>query len=102
MIADRQAGVLGLSPALDTDPERLTAMFEVNVVGPLRMIQAFAPALSKAAGSGFGSGSRPKILNIGSVLSNAAPWHTGYSSTKVSHVLSRCKTNGAGSVTGDE
>jgi len=58
-------------------------MFDVNVVGPLRMIQGFAPALSKSAKSG----SRSKILNIGTVITGGAPWHTGYASSKVSHLL---------------
>jgi len=71
---------MGASAALDTDPEKLSAMFDVNVVGPLRMVQAFAPALSKSAKSG----SRSKILNIGTVLTGGGPWHTGYASSKVS------------------
>jgi NAD(P)-dependent dehydrogenase (short-subunit alcohol dehydrogenase family) len=83
MVADGQAGVTGASAALDTDPERLTAMFDVNVVGPLRMIQGFAPALAKSAKSG----SRAKILNIGTVITGGAPWHTGYASSKVSSFI---------------
>jgi NAD(P)-dependent dehydrogenase (short-subunit alcohol dehydrogenase family) len=71
---------MGSSAALDTDPEKLKAMFDVNVVGPLRMVQGFASALAKAAKSG----SRAKVLNIGTVLSGGAPWHTGYASSKVS------------------
>jgi NAD(P)-dependent dehydrogenase (short-subunit alcohol dehydrogenase family) len=73
---------MGASAALDTDPEKLKAMFDVNVVGPLRMVQGFAPALAKSAKSG----SRAKVLNIGTVLSGGAPWHTGYASSKVSHL----------------
>jgi NAD(P)-dependent dehydrogenase (short-subunit alcohol dehydrogenase family) len=79
-MADNQAGVSAASPALDTDPERLSAMFDVNVVGPLRMTQAFAPALHKASGPLF----RSKILNIGSGIISGGPWHTAYGSTKVS------------------
>lgn len=75
-----QAGILGTSAALDTDPDRMTAMFDVNVIGTLRMVQAFAPALAKTAGGKY----RSKILNIGSVISTGAPWRTGYASTKVS------------------
>lgn len=77
--ADNQAGVTGASAALDTDPAKLSAMFDVNVVGPLRMIQGFAPALSQSAKSG----SRSKVLNIGTVITGGAPWHTGYASSKV-------------------
>jgi NAD(P)-dependent dehydrogenase (short-subunit alcohol dehydrogenase family) len=74
---------MGASAALDTDPEKLKAMFDVNVVGPLRMIQGFAPALAKSAKSG----SRAKVLNIGTVLSGGAPWHTGYASSKVRYCV---------------
>ena len=70
----------GASAALDTDPAKLSAMFDVNVIGPLRMIQGFAPALSQSAKSG----SRSKVLNIGTVITGGAPWHTGYASSKVS------------------
>jgi hypothetical protein len=52
-------------------------MFDVNV-------QGFAPALAKSAKSG----SRSKILNIGTVITGGAPWHTGYASSKVSFMLS--------------
>lgn len=69
----------GASAALDTDPAKLSAMFDVNVVGPLRMVQGFAPALAKSSKSG----SRSKILNIGTVLTGGGPWHTGYASSKV-------------------
>jgi len=78
---DVQAGVNGSAAALDTDPAQLAAMFDVNVVGPLRMVQAFAPALAKTTTT---SAKRSKIVNIGTVMSGGAPWHTGYASTKVS------------------
>lgn len=74
---------MGTSAALDTDPERLAAMFDVNVTGTLRMVQAFTPALARTSGSKY----RSKILNIGTVISGGAPWHTGYASTKVSGFL---------------
>lgn len=75
---------MGTSAALDTDPERLAAMFDVNVTGTLRMVQAFTPALARTSGSKY----RSKILNIGTVISGGAPWHTGYASTKVSSLAS--------------
>ena len=78
---DVQAGVNGSAAALDTDPAQLAAMFDVNVVGPLRMVQAFAPALAKTTTT---SAKRSKVVNIGTVMSGGAPWHTGYASTKVS------------------
>jgi hypothetical protein len=55
-------------------------MFDVNVIGTLRMVQAFAPALARTSNSQY----RSRILNIGTVITGGAPWHTGYASTKVS------------------
>lgn len=43
---------------IDTDMREVQKMFNVNVFGPMRMVQAFHPLLIKAKGA---------IVNIGSV-----------------------------------
>jgi NAD(P)-dependent dehydrogenase (short-subunit alcohol dehydrogenase family) len=79
-VLTKQAGVLSTGPLLRVDPEKFASMFDVNVLGAFRMIQAFTPMLvSTALSTG---GKRSKIVNIGSVLSGGAPWHVGYSTTK--------------------
>ncbi|WP_250283836.1 SDR family oxidoreductase [Frankia sp. CiP1_Cm_nod2] len=54
------AGVLYPAPLLTADIERSAATFDINVLGPLRVCQAFAPLLARA-----GDGA---IVNISSVL----------------------------------
>ncbi|WWC59707.1 uncharacterized protein I303_102269 [Kwoniella dejecticola CBS 10117] len=79
------AAVEGLSPLLDTDLRRLQDMFQVNVFGPLRLIQSFADALIDSRGC---------IVNIGSVGIYGLPFHGAYASSKaafqtISDVLRR-------------
>ena len=80
-VTSRQAGVVGDAPALDTDLDRYRAMFEVNVVAPLAMVQAFAPLLVAAANDV--GGRRSVVVNVGSFTMHGAPWNGAYVSTKV-------------------
>lgn len=70
---------MGSAPVILTDPKRLAAMHDLHVLGPLRLVQAFFPHLSQTATAAI----HTKIVNIGSVIGNGAPWHAAYASTKV-------------------
>lgn len=60
-------------------------MFDVNVFGPLAVVQAFLPLLLAAASSSSSSpsGTRPVVANIGSVSAAAEPVFQGaYAASK--------------------
>jgi 1-acylglycerone phosphate reductase len=58
-------------PLLDADLDEARRLFDVNLWGVLAVTQAFAPLLVAAAAAG----SKPRIVNIGSVASRVGvPW----------------------------
>ncbi|CEJ86360.1 hypothetical protein VHEMI04085 [[Torrubiella] hemipterigena] len=68
------SGVVHVAPILDTDLQAAKDMFDVNVFGPLLMVQAFAPMLIASHGC---------IVNICSVSSYVyAPWMGLYGGSK--------------------
>jgi 1-acylglycerone phosphate reductase len=58
------AGVEFNSPLLDTDIDEAKKLFEVNVWGPLAMVQAFAPLIVEAKGVVFNQSSIDGALNM--------------------------------------
>ena len=58
-------------------------MFDIHVVGPMRVTQAFASMLIKTANSPSNKYKKTTIINTGSVISFGMPWHTAYAATKV-------------------
>ena len=58
------AGVEFNSPLLDTDVAEAKRLYDVNVWGPLAMVQAFAPLLIKAKGVIFNQSSIDGALNM--------------------------------------
>ena len=58
------AGVEFNSPLLDTDVAEAKRLYEVNVWGPLAMVQAFAPLLIRAKGVVFNQSSIDGALNM--------------------------------------
>lgn len=58
------AGVEFNSPLLDTDLDEAKKLFDVNVWGPLAMVQAFAPLLVEAKGVVFNQSSIDGALNM--------------------------------------
>ncbi|OGE48177.1 hypothetical protein PENARI_c031G05465 [Penicillium arizonense] len=58
------AGVEFNSPLLDTDVDEAKRLFDVNVWGPLAMVQAFAPLLIEAKGTVFNQSSIDGALNM--------------------------------------
>jgi 1-acylglycerone phosphate reductase len=58
------AGVEFNSPLLDTDVDEAKRLYEVNVWGPLAMVQAFAPLLINAKGVVYNQGSIDAALNM--------------------------------------
>ena len=81
-----QAAVTQTAPFLNIDPERLMIMYDVNVAGPLRVIQAFADMLMRTANDPTVAKGVTKatVLNIGSVAAWGPPWNGAYGSSKVS------------------
>ena len=59
VLVNNAGGAFGADPIESADPEDLRAMYDVNVVGLVRVTQALLPAL-RASGDGL-------ILNIGSI-----------------------------------
>ena len=58
------AGVESVSPLLDVDIAEAKRMYDVNVWGPLSMVQAFAPLLIEAKGVVVNQSSIDAVLNI--------------------------------------
>ena len=58
------AGVEFNSPLLDTDVAEAKKLYDVNVWGPLAMVQAFAPLLIEAKGVVFNQSSIDGALNM--------------------------------------
>jgi len=58
------AGVEFNSPLLDTDVAEAKRLYDVNVWGPLAMVQAFAPLLIEAKGVVFNQSSIDGALNM--------------------------------------
>ncbi|ORY29651.1 hypothetical protein BCR39DRAFT_165923 [Naematelia encephala] len=75
------AGVAGSAPGLNTDPKRMLIMYDINVLGPLRTMQACAPLLINTANAG-GKKGWSHIINIGSVAAWGPPWQISYDSSK--------------------
>jgi 1-acylglycerone phosphate reductase len=67
------AGVEFNSPLLDTDVDEARRLFDVNVWGPLAMVQAFAPLLIEAKGVVFNQSSIDGALNM--VWAGKFPFH---------------------------
>jgi len=59
VLVNNAGGALGSDTVEASDPEQWSAMYEVNVIGLMRVTQALLPAL-RASGDGL-------ILNIGSI-----------------------------------
>ncbi|MGH3497770.1 MAG: SDR family oxidoreductase [Nocardioidaceae bacterium] len=64
VLVNNAGGSFGQEPIEMTDPEAWRAMFDVNVLGTLRVTQALLPAL-RAAGNGL-------IVNMGSIAGHLA------------------------------
>lgn len=58
------AGIETNSPLLDANMEQAKKLYEVNVWGPLAMVQAFAPLLVEAKGVVFNQSSIDGALNM--------------------------------------
>lgn len=86
------AGIAVSGPMIHVDLEELKWQFEVNVIGAVRVTQAFAPLLG--AIEGF-KGSAGKIINISSVAGEiAGPFLGSYAGSKfalegISHSMRR-------------
>ncbi|KAI4600202.1 hypothetical protein KJ359_001306 [Pestalotiopsis sp. 9143b] len=76
------AAAFNLMPLADQNLDDARAMFDVNVFGPLAVVQAFLPLLLAAASSSS-PGTRPVVANIGSVSAAAEPVFQGaYAASK--------------------
>ena len=71
------AGVEFNSPLLDTDVAEAKRLYDVNVWGPLAMVQAFAPLLVEAKGVVFNQSSIDGALNM--VWAGKSPSASAYS-----------------------
>ena len=81
-IVVNNAGVIGISPIVDLDLDKVQRTFDANTFSLIRMAKAVVPHMAKAR-SGL-------IVNIGSVVGNlASPWNGLYAATKAAqHSLS--------------
>ena len=68
VLVNNAGGAFGVDPVESADPEQWQAMYDVNVVGMLRVTQALLPAL-RASGDGL-------IVNVGSTAGRVA-YETG-------------------------
>lgn len=59
VLVNNAGGALGLDPVADADLDRWRTMWEVNVLGTVRMLRALLPAL-RASGDGH-------VVNVGSI-----------------------------------
>ncbi|CAN6478308.1 unnamed protein product [Victoria cruziana] len=75
------AGVHSVGPLAELPLEALQSIFDTNVFGPMRVIQAVAPHMLKRRSG--------KIVNIGSIVALApGPWAGAYSASKAAlHAL---------------
>ncbi|WOO80226.1 NADPH-dependent 1-acyldihydroxyacetone phosphate reductase [Vanrija pseudolonga] len=73
------AGVAGRAAIVDADMDRVRAMFEVNVFGPMALTSALAPLLVAARGA---SGRDSVVVNIGSGVVLGYPFLGAYSASK--------------------
>ncbi len=64
VLVNNAGGAFGADPVESADPEQWRAMYDVNVIGTLRVTQALLPAL-RASGDGL-------ILNLGSTAGRIA------------------------------
>ena len=64
VLVNNAGGAFGADPVESADPEQWRAMYDVNVIGTLRVTQALLPAL-RASGDGL-------ILNVGSTAGRIA------------------------------
>ena len=75
----QQAATWARHTTLDIDIDAVKAMFDTNVFGPIRVIQACAPLLLSSK-----TDKKPMVVNIGSTTGSApSPWQASYASTKV-------------------
>ncbi|MCB1049161.1 MAG: SDR family oxidoreductase [Acidobacteria bacterium] len=63
-ILDQNPGPYGGAGTLESDPENLLASFNINTLGPLRMVQAFLPFLKKSEAG--------RIVNVSSGMGGLA------------------------------
>lgn len=84
-----QAGVLARVPTIETDIDRMRAMFEVNTFAPLAVTQAFARLLRVGAEQ---AGRDAVVLNVGSGAASGLPMMGVYGASKV------CPARASGSV----
>ena len=63
------AGIAESGPLKDIDPDRLRAQLDINVIGPLRVTQAFLPLLGGVKGH---QGNPGRIVNMSSVSGKRA------------------------------
>jgi len=80
------AGVEFNSPLLDTDVAEAKKLYDVNVWGPLAMVQAFAPLLIEAKGVVFNQSSIDGALNM--VWAGKSPSASACNSLSLSPSLS--------------
>jgi len=64
VLVNNAGGAFGADPVATADPEQWRAMYDVNVLGTLRVTQALLPAL-RASGDGL-------VLNVGSTAGRVA------------------------------
>lgn len=76
LLVNNAGGAFGADPVESADPEQWRAMYDVNVLGLLRVTQALLPAL-RASGDGV-------IINVGSTAGRVA-YETGGGYTAAKH-----------------
>ncbi|WP_370247888.1 SDR family NAD(P)-dependent oxidoreductase [Nocardioides sp.] len=75
VLVNNAGGAFGLTPVADADPEQWRAMYDVNVIGLMRVTRALLPALI-ASGAGV-------ICNVGSTAGRVAyEGGAGYTAAK--------------------
>jgi NADP-dependent 3-hydroxy acid dehydrogenase YdfG len=91
VLVNNAGGALGLDPVAEADPERWRWMFEVNVLGSVRMTKALLPAMLR-----YGRGHVVNITSIAGLL--VYEGGAGYAAAKhAQHALSetlRLELNG--------
>lgn len=81
------AGVEFLSPLLDVDVAEAKTLYDINVWGPLAMVQAFAPLLIEAKGIISNQSSIDAVLSM--------VWAGKSAKASTSHLIGRWKANPA-------